>query len=527
MTRGRGAQVWVGDARHAAFVLGVVAVLGIGCGARDRPHAARQATPRSLVARPRGVPVASIDLGDDAAASLVEARWRWLDVTIEEVAGVELGPDARPTPSATARTHAIHPRPRDERWEEAPWQPFAPHELETRRGAGQLSMGWARLSLRIPERIGERSLEGTTLALSLTVDDYAEVWVDGRLRPRLGQAGRGVIGGWNAPSRVILTGDAQPGTSLEVAILAINGPLSRSPENFLFVREAVLDVYAPADEREGTTIERTEARAGLDEILAVDARLEIVATGFGHIASLAWSDEEQSLLVADAGRNELLRFAPDDGTLELVRAHAGDAQLDGHREGGGPSGLSFDDEGRLLVCEPGRGRVTRTERTLALTELVAPALGLLPDDAVRLASGATWIVARERDGVGLVELAAEGERVVRLAPSARVRSVSADATRVLATMDAPPRVMSFALEGPSPIELVREEASDVPLGELVIDARGHLFVAGARGVVVHDRHGARLGIVRTPGPVDALSLGEPGALYAGMGTELVRLEVVR
>ena len=41
----------------------------------------------------------------------------------------------------------------------------------------------------------------------VVVDDYAEVWVDGKLSPALGQSGGAVVRGFNAPNRVVLTRD--------------------------------------------------------------------------------------------------------------------------------------------------------------------------------------------------------------------------------------------------------------------------------------------------------------------------------
>ena len=49
------------------------------------------------------------------------------------------------------------------------------------------------------------------MAFEIVVDDYAEVWVNGKAPFVLGQNGGSVAAGWNAPNRVVLTKNAQPG----------------------------------------------------------------------------------------------------------------------------------------------------------------------------------------------------------------------------------------------------------------------------------------------------------------------------
>ena len=56
----------------------------------------------------------------------------------------------------------------------------------------------------------------------------------------LGQPGGQLIKGFNAPNRVVLTKNAQPGQKIQLAVFGINGPLSNPPGNFIWVRSATL-----------------------------------------------------------------------------------------------------------------------------------------------------------------------------------------------------------------------------------------------------------------------------------------------
>ena len=69
-------------------------------------------------------------------------------------------------------------------------------------------------------------MAGSTVVFELVIDDYAEVWVDGRLPLVLGETGGQLIKGFNAPNRVVLTRDARPGQRIQLAIFGVNGPIS-------------------------------------------------------------------------------------------------------------------------------------------------------------------------------------------------------------------------------------------------------------------------------------------------------------
>src|SRR6266851_9826938 len=62
------------------------------------------------------------------------------------------------------------------------------------------------ISLTIPERIGGFNPTGSTVVFETSIDDYAEIWVDGELTRPLGQI--------------------RPGQKIQLAVFGINGPIS-------------------------------------------------------------------------------------------------------------------------------------------------------------------------------------------------------------------------------------------------------------------------------------------------------------
>ncbi|HZW91271.1 MAG TPA: hypothetical protein VFF12_19485, partial [Myxococcaceae bacterium] len=180
-------------------------------------------------------PDAIVDLRTRSGADLVKATWRFHEARIVPGTNRAPGPDLRAS-GAPVKTLDLEPRAGAADFDDRSWEVVDPPGLETRRGNGKVSFAWYRLALTVPERIGPVPTAGSTLVLEVVVDDYAEIWVDGKLPAILGQSGGGVVRGFNAPSRVVLTRDAQPGQTFRIAVFAMNGPVSAVPTNFLWFR---------------------------------------------------------------------------------------------------------------------------------------------------------------------------------------------------------------------------------------------------------------------------------------------------
>jgi gluconolactonase len=192
--------------------------------------------------------------------------------------------------------------------------------------------------------------------------------VDGKLPRVLGQAGGALIKGFNAPNRVVLTRNAQPKETIQLAIFGANGPLSDPPSNFIWVRSATLDFYKPAA-RTGTvdtTIVRRDS--SLDRIVPPGAKMERLAEGFLFTEGPLWMPEGY-LLFSDPNANTIYRWSEDDG-VSVFRTKSGYSGFDiGEYGQPGSNGLALDRDGRLTIDEHGNRRVVRLEKTGAITVL--------------------------------------------------------------------------------------------------------------------------------------------------------------
>jgi hypothetical protein len=95
----------------------------------------------------------------------------------------------------------------------------------------------------MPARIDGFDTDGAKVALTVNVEDYAEVWVDGVLPRAAGRPSPAAIQGFNMSNRLVLRDTVAVGERFEIAVFAINGPISAAPENFLWFREAKVEFY--------------------------------------------------------------------------------------------------------------------------------------------------------------------------------------------------------------------------------------------------------------------------------------------
>jgi gluconolactonase len=210
---------------------------GRGQGAPPAPGVPLSASSPLPILAPTGPAAQTVDLMTSDGAAMVNAQWRYMDVKL-----VEAPPRQGAGPAYTS-SWDVQPRAGSANFDDSAWPVIEPKALNDRRGGGRLFMGWYRTAVTIPAKVGTFDTAAATVVFHVTVDDYAEVWVNGELPRRVGMLSPHVIAGFNIPNRVVLTQSAKPGDKVQIAVFGINGPISLAPENPLFVREAKLEFY--------------------------------------------------------------------------------------------------------------------------------------------------------------------------------------------------------------------------------------------------------------------------------------------
>jgi gluconolactonase len=287
--------------------------------ATGTPAARLPGPPELLPGRPDAV----VDLQTDQGVGLVGAQWRYSDARVEEIDFVELGAPDDPLGPGTVpnRTYDVVPHAETADYDDSGWRVLAPEETRLRLANGRVCFNWYRTSVTVPERVGDLDPTGATVVFEVVIDDYAEIWVDGEMPLVLGNTGGQVVAGFNAPNRVILSRDARPGQTFQIAVFGINGPISASPRNYIWMRTATLDFYA-AERASSAQPAELRVDGSLDGIVTPDTRLERVAGGFEFTEGPVWSPEG-ALLFSSPNTNAIYRLDPETEVVTVFRSKSG------------------------------------------------------------------------------------------------------------------------------------------------------------------------------------------------------------
>lgn len=227
----------------AAFVSSVIA---LAAATQNPPtgHPPSPAPPATQKPAPLGPLAADVNLMTNEGTAIFTGQWRYSDVKIIETPFTAPAPAGSGATGPANTTYDISPRAGEATFDDSSWTVIAATSLGERRAGGKVCFAWYRINLTMPAKFAELDLAGMTAVLNCTVDDYAEVWVNGQLPRALNQDNPNLITGWNKPNRVVLSNNVKPGEKIQVAIFGINGPISAAPTNYIWFREAKIEFYA-------------------------------------------------------------------------------------------------------------------------------------------------------------------------------------------------------------------------------------------------------------------------------------------
>jgi len=318
-------------------------------------------------------PEAAIDLGKKEGVQLVKGEWRYSDTKIIEVNFTAPGPDGQPgTTSNKAYDFTPHAGRAD--FDDSKWEVIDPTTLDKRRSAGKLAFNWYRIKITVPERIGGFDPAGSTIVFATSLDDYAEIWVDGEMPRAAGQSGGSVIKGWNVENRLIIGRGVKPGQTIQLAIFGINGPISNPPTNYIYMKYARLEFHKVpagpiADAPHEVDVEVVRLDPAIDAIVPANPKIFKLAEGFQFTEGPIWVNPGH-LLFSDPNANTIYKYSAADAKLTVFKKHSGYSGKDVAEYGQpGSNGLTLDPQGRLTINQHGNRRVARLEKDGRLTVL--------------------------------------------------------------------------------------------------------------------------------------------------------------
>lgn len=316
-------------------------------------------------------PQAIADLKTREGTSLINAKWFAQAAHIQEKSFHLPGPQSGggdalhlyPTGSAI-KTNTLHPQIGADDFEKG-FEEINPEQLEERQGSGLFSFVWYKVELTIPAIIGKLNTNGTVAVFEIVVDDYSEIWVNGKQMIGFGQSGNGLISGYNTRNRVILSDNVKAGEKFTIHILGINGPVGKLPDNYIWVRNAVVDFYKdglPTDPSWNDIGKIYTIDEKLNSIITPGTKIKKVADGFSFTEGPVWHPDGY-LLFSDPNTNTIYRYNPKNHNVTVYMSHSGYAGADiGEYGQPGSNGLAIDKEGRLIIDQHGNRRVIRIEK---------------------------------------------------------------------------------------------------------------------------------------------------------------------
>jgi len=268
-------------------------------------------------------------------------------------------------------------------------------------------------------------------------------------------------------------------------------------------------------------------------IAPAGATIEKLAGHFQLIEGPIW-DPAGFLLFSDIPANVIKKWTPD-GKVTTFRKPSGNS-----------AGLTLDRQGRLIACEVGTRRVSRTEKDGTVVTLADRYNGKRlngPDDVVVRSDGSIYFTEQSADtGIEVQELPFSG--VFRLSPDGKLTLLADDFESPNGLAFSPDektlyiansyrrQIRAFDVSADGTLANGRVFATLIagPYSDgMKLDVEGNLYCAvGPDGVEVFDPSGKRLGMIKQPEPgVTNVGWGDADgkALYITALTSLYRIRL--
>lgn len=276
---------------------------------------------------------------------------------------------------------------------------------------------------------------------------------------------------------------------------------------------------------------------GLNDLLADDARIEVLASGFTWCEGPLWVPEDGGfVLLSDIPRNTIFRWHPQQGVSQFMKP-SGYTGTTWYGLEPGSNGLALDHNGRLLLCEHGDRRVSVLTKNGGKRTLVDHYQGKRlnsPNDLVVHSSGDIYFTdppygmpqrfedpRRELDFCGVYRLAADGKLTLLTKQLDRPNGISLspdERTLYVAQSDPKNAIwVRFALHEDGtlgPMQTIHDATDQVGLHPglpdgMAVDSRGNLWASGPGGVYVFNASGKLLGRLLTGQRTSNCALGGP------------------
>jgi gluconolactonase len=291
-----------------------------------------------------------------------------------------------------------------------------------------------------------------------------------------------------------------------------------------------------------------------DALIPKDAALEELGAGFAWSEGPVWDRKAGALLFSDIPNNVINKWAPGQGVTPFLKpaGYTGKEPFTGREPGS--NGLTFDSQGRLVLCMHGDRRVARLTPGRTFETLADRYEGKRlnsPNDLVYHSSGALYFTdppyglpktfedpGRELEFTGVYRLGTDGKLTLLTkelkAPNGLAFSPDEKTLYVAQSHRDAPIWMAYPVNSDGTLgagrlfadasAAAKAKKPGAPDG-LKVDEKGNLFATGPGGVWVIAPDGTHLGTIETGVPTANCAWGDDGSvLYITANDKLYRLK---
>jgi len=296
----------------------------------------------------------------------------------------------------------------------------------------------------------------------------------------------------------------------------------------------------------------------LDKLIAPDAKIEVISSGYMWSEGPVWVKNGAFLLFSDVPTNTIYRWKEGDKSATPFLKPSGYTGLGRYSNEPGSNGLIINQKGELVACEHGDRRVSAMPLQVGgKCTLVDNFRGNRlnsPNDVVQHSSGAYYFTdppygldkqendpTRETDIFGVYRIGTDGKVSVVISDLQRPNGLafSPDEKILYIAQSDPDRaiIMSYLVQNDGSLangKIFYNATSTVKEGKLKglpdglkIDKKGNLFATGPGGVLIISPEGKLLGRIDTNEPTANCAWGNDGStLYITSNMYVCRIKTL-
>ena len=289
----------------------------------------------------------------------------------------------------------------------------------------------------------------------------------------------------------------------------------------------------------------------LDQLIAADAKVEVLAAGFAWTEGPVWIKEGGYLLFSDIPNNAVMRWKEGEGVSVFLKP-SGYTGTGSYGDEPGSNGLLLNAEDNLVFCEHGDRRLSVRSKDGVKQTLVDAYQGKRlnsPNDAVYQSNGDLYFTdppyglplkwddpRRELDFCGVYRLSSDGKVTLLTKEMTRPNGLafSPDEKTLYVAQSDPQRAIwkSFPVLADGTLGKSRVFYDATPLTKqlkglpdgMKIDEKGNVFATGPGGVHIFAPDGTHLGRIDTGESTANCAWGDDGStLYITADMYLCRI----